>query len=363
MSSIRLENIVKKFGSVISVNNVSLEIADGEFVIFVGPSGCGKTTTLRMIGGLENPTSGKIFFDGKMVNYVQPADRNVAMVFQNFALYPHMTARENITLSLRVKKVKPEVIESKLNRVAAMLNITHLLERKPAQLSGGEKQRVAVGRAIIREPNALLMDEPLSNLDAKLRLTMRAEIKTLVREIGITTIYVTHDQVEAMTLGDTLVVMNKGSIQQIDTPMGIYNNPKNMFVAGMIGSPPINFFHGNLLKESSDLFFTCDSFRHFMGGWKGLEESMGKKIVFGVRPNAVQVVDNAELADVSGSVILFEQHGTEAFVHISTGSDKLLVQVNPEKEREVGSLIHLKFNEKNILLFDDETELRIGEWS
>lgn len=363
MSSIRLENIVKKFGSVTSVNNISLEIADGAFVIFVGPSGCGKTTTLRMIGGLEAPTSGKILFDGKMVNYVQPADRNVAMVFQNFALYPHMTAKENITLSLRVKKVKPEIIESKLKRVAAMLNITHLLERKPAQLSGGEKQRVAVGRAIIREPNVLLMDEPLSNLDAKLRLTMRAEIKTLVREIGVTTIYVTHDQVEAMTLGDILVVMNKGCIQQIDTPMGIYNNPKNMFVAGMIGSPPINFFHGSLLMESGGLFFACDSFRRYMGNWKGLEESVNKEIVFGIRPNAMRVVDNIERADVSGSVVLFEQHGTEAFVHMSTGFDTLLVQVNPEKEREPGSSVHIKFNEKNILLFDAETELRIGEWT
>ena len=360
MSSIRLENLVKKFGSVTSVSDVNLEIEDGQFVIFVGPSGCGKTTTLRMVAGLEKPTSGHILFDGQVVNHVEPAQRNVAMVFQNFALYPHMTARENITLSLRVKKENKEDIEKRLSRVAEMLNIAHLLDRRPNQLSGGEKQRVAVGRAIIRNPNVLLMDEPLSNLDAKLRLTMRAELKTLVREIGVTTVYVTHDQVEAMTLGDVLVVMNKGHIQQIDSPMNIYNNPKNMFVAEMIGSPPINFFRGGVVGHGGGYRFCGNGFTYPLGSGMDLQEMTDREMVLGVRPNSVRFAEEGEEPVMEGTAVLFEQHGTEAFLHVSAGPERVLLQVDPERLIEEKTRVGLRFNDGKVFLFDGESGLRVG---
>ena len=257
--AIEFRNVTKHFGGTSVVDDLSLEIRDGEFVVLLGPSGCGKTTTLRMLAGLENATSGDIFIDGERVNDVPTQHRDVAMVFQSYALYPHMTIAENIGYPLRVRKIEKSERAARVNRVAAMLEIESLLERKPRQLSGGERQRVALARAIVREPRAYLMDEPLSNLDARLRVQMRGELKRLQHQLGTTTIYVTHDQAEAMTLASRVAVMRKGRLQQFDTPMNIYNYPANRFVAEFVGSPSMNFVEGKIDPASGT--FVSDSLR------------------------------------------------------------------------------------------------------
>ncbi len=250
MARIRLENVTKVYkGGVRAVSDASLEIHDKEFIVFVGPSGCGKSTTLRMIAGLEEITSGNIFIGDTYVNDLEPKDRNIAMVFQNYALYPHMSVYENMAYSLRCQKAKKEVIEEKVHKAAAILGIENLLKRTPRELSGGQRQRVALGRAIVREPSAFLFDEPLSNLDAKLRVAMRAEISKLHQDIQTTFVYVTHDQTEAMTMGDRIVVMKDGLIQQVDTPMNLYDHPGNIFVATFLGSPQMNIFEGTIVKK------------------------------------------------------------------------------------------------------------------
>src|SRR5881398_419326 len=256
MAQVTLRNLVKKFSEeVVAVNNVNLDIEDKEFVVLVGPSGCGKTTTLRMVAGLEDISAGEIYIGERLVNDVPPKDRNIAMVFQNYALYPHMTVYKNMAFSLKLRKVPRPQIQQRVLEAARMLEIEHLLERKPRELSGGQRQRVAVGRAIVREPAAFLFDEPLSNLDAKLRVTTRAELKRLHHRLKTTTIYVTHDQEEAMTLGDRIVVMRDGKIQQAETPLKTYNHPVNRFVAGFIGMPPMNFLDGRLSVSDGRLMF------------------------------------------------------------------------------------------------------------
>jgi len=249
MASVSFENVYKRFGEVVAVDDFTLTVNDGEFLILVGPSGCGKTTVLRMVAGLEEVTSGEVRIGERLVNELPPTERDVAMVFQNYALYPHMTVRANLAFPLRQKKVKKQAADDRVTEVARLLSIEELLDRKPRALSGGQRQRVAIGRALVREPQAFLMDEPLSNLDAKLRVQMRAELISLHHRLGITTIYVTHDQTEAMTLGDRVVVLNQGVVQQVDTPERLYRQPTNTFVAGFIGSPAMNFIIGHLNQD------------------------------------------------------------------------------------------------------------------
>jgi multiple sugar transport system ATP-binding protein len=261
MAKVRLEHVWKRFGKVVAVKDFNLETEDGEFVVFVGPSGCGKTTTLRMIAGLEEISEGRIYIGDRLVNDVPPKDRDIAMVFQNYALYPHMNVYENMAFGLRLRRYPKDEIDRRVKEAARILKIEHLLNRKPRELSGGQRQRVAMGRAIVREPKVFLMDEPLSNLDAKLRVEMRAEIAKLQRRLGVTTIYVTHDQVEAMTLGHRIVVMKDGEIQQVDTPLNLYDFPANRFVAGFIGSPSMNFIRAHVEAQGDRVYLTAPGFR------------------------------------------------------------------------------------------------------
>ncbi|MBC7288984.1 MAG: ABC transporter ATP-binding protein, partial [Armatimonadetes bacterium] len=289
MAGVRLVNLTKRFGNVIAVNGVSLEIRDGEFMVLVGPSGCGKTTCLRMIAGLEDPTEGEIWIGDRIVNDISPRDRNIAMVFQNYALYPHMTAYDNMAFALRLRRMPRHEIDRRVREAAAMLGISDLLDRRPRELSGGQRQRVALGRAIVREPSVFLMDEPLSNLDAKMRVETRAELIKLHRRLGITTIYVTHDQLEAMTMGDRIAVMRDGVIQQVDVPLGLFYNPANLFVAGFIGTPPMNFIEVRIKVVDDAVFVEGPGFSLRLPPEKAAAARPydGKQVVFGIRPNDI----------------------------------------------------------------------------
>ncbi len=289
MAKVLLENLSKHYNEVVAVKNLDLEIPDKEFVVLVGPSGCGKTTTLRMVAGLEDITIGNIYIDGKVVNNLPPKDRDIAMVFQNYALYPHMTVYENMAFGLKLRKFPKEEIKQRVTEAAEILNIKELLDRKPKALSGGQRQRVAVGRAIVRKPKVFLFDEPLSNLDAKLRVEMRKEIKLLHQRLQTTIIYVTHDQEEAMTLGDLVVVMRDGVIQQAGAALEVYHQPRNRFVAGFLGSPPMNFVTGKLRESEQRLWFEEGTFRLAVPAWAAaqLHGSVGKEVVLGVRPEAL----------------------------------------------------------------------------
>src|SRR5665648_873684 len=289
MANVILKNLTKKFKEVTAVDNVNIEIKDKEFAVLVGPSGCGKTTTLRAIAGLEEATSGEIYIGDKLVNDVQPKDRDIAMVFQNYALYPHMDVYNNMAFGLKLRKFPKKEIDQRVQEAAEILGIQDLLDRKPRQLSGGQRQRVAVGRAIVREPKVFLFDEPLSNLDAKLRVAMRAEISKLHHRLQTTFIYVTHDQVEAMTMASRIAVMNKGLLQQLDTPQMLYDFPNNLFVAGFIGSPAMNFFSGKIRKDDSHLIIDADAFTVKMPDNKisTYAHLVDKDIIFGIRPEDI----------------------------------------------------------------------------
>ncbi len=286
MAKVRLEHVWKRFGKVVAVKDFNLETEDGEFVVFVGPSGCGKTTTLRMIAGLEEISEGKIYIGDRLVNDVPPKDRDIAMVFQNYALYPHMNVYENMAFGLRLRRYPKDEIDRRVKEAARILKIEHLLSRKPRELSGGQRQRVAMGRAIVREPKVFLMDEPLSNLDAKLRVEMRAEIAKLQRRLGVTTIYVTHDQVEAMTLGHRIVVMKDGEVQQVDTPLRLYDFPANRFVAGFIGSPSMNFVKASVEVQGEKVYLVAPGFRIRANPIlaQSLRPYAGKEVWMGLRP-------------------------------------------------------------------------------
>ena len=291
MASVRLDNVKKVYdNSFTAVHGATLSIEDGEFVVLVGPSGCGKSTTLRMIAGLESITDGSLFIGDKRVNDVAPKDRDIAMVFQNYALYPHMTVRDNMAFGLKLRKYRKKEIQERVEHAADILGISSILDRKPKQLSGGQRQRVAVGRAIVRKPRVFLFDEPLSNLDAKLRVQMRTEISKLHQRLESTMVYVTHDQVEAMTMGDRIVVMKDGYIQQIDTPLNLYNNPSNVFVGGFIGSPAMNFIHGQIVNETQLTFtelkgdFSCNVPDKYV---KDLEAYSGRNVILGIRPESI----------------------------------------------------------------------------
>jgi multiple sugar transport system ATP-binding protein len=323
---IEFQKVSKVFGGTCVVDDLSLQIDDGEFIVLLGPSGCGKTTTLRMLAGLETVTSGDILIAGERVNDVPTQHRDLAMVFQSYALYPHMTIAENIGYPLRVRKMDKADRAERVNRVAAMLEIESLLERKPRQLSGGERQRVALARAIVREPRAYLMDEPLSNLDARLRVQMRGELKHLQHELGTTTIYVTHDQAEAMTLASRVAVMKKGRLQQFDTPMNIYNNPANRFVAEFVGSPGMNFIEGEL--ESG--IFVSEGLRISLNQGQLSRLAGRSRLTIGIRPEHIHVSLAPKDGAIAARVYVTELMGNETFVFLSVGSNRLIARATAD---------------------------------
>ena len=345
--SIEFRNVSKHFGGNRVVDDLSLEIDDGEFVVLLGPSGCGKTTTLRMLAGLESVTSGDIYIGGERVNDVPTQHRDLAMVFQSYALYPHMTIAENIGYPLRVRKIEKTERAERVNRVAAMLEIESLLDRKPRQLSGGERQRVALARAIVREPRAYLMDEPLSNLDARLRVQMRGELKRLQHQLGTTTIYVTHDQAEAMTLASRVAVMSKGRLQQFDTPMNIYERPANRFVAEFVGSPSMNFVDGTI--EGG--VFVSDSLRIPLNRSQLDQLSTLTKLTIGIRPEHIQVLTGPIDGAIPASVYVTELMGNETLVFVSIGKHKLIARAPADFRAEVESKVWLQLATEKLHFF------------
>ena len=358
MATVVLKNVTKVFDQrVFAVRDANLEVADKEFVVLVGPSGCGKTTTLRMIAGLEEISSGEIYIDGRLVNDIPPKDRDIAMVFQNYALYPHMTVYENMAFGLKLRKYPRTEIDARVREAAQILEIGELLERKPKALSGGQRQRVAVGRAIVRKPRVFLFDEPLSNLDAKFRVAMRTEISKLHDRLGATMIYVTHDQVEAMTMGDRIVVMDAGDIQQIDTPINLYDAPRNKFVAGFIGSPAMNFVEG-IIEDGTGTVFNEGSFRlpvpvHLTSA---LHEYSGKKVVLGIRPESLLLSDDkATSGSFDARVELVEPMGSETFVYARTGNHALIARVDAHVAPPNGSTINLIPRPDKMHFFDAES--------
>ena len=362
MARVQLENITKKFGAVTAVNNVSLEIPDKQFTVLVGPSGCGKTTALRLIAGLEEASAGDIYIGERRVNDVPPKDRDIAMVFQNYALYPHMTVYDNMAFGLRLRKYPKSEIDRRVKEAAEMLGIGGLLARKPKQLSGGQRQRVALGRAIVREPKVFLMDEPLSNLDAKLRVQTRAEIKKLHARLRTTTVYVTHDQVEAMTMGDRVVVMKDGLVQQVDTPLNLYEKPANLFVAGFIGSPAMNFIDASITEVGGTFRLNADSFqvevpRELAGAVKPWA---GKKVVFGIRPEDIAdraLAGNANPAwTIRALVDVHEPLGSDVILYLTAGSHSFVARVDAHTQAKMGQTIEVVFDMRKMHLFNPETQ-------
>ncbi|MBC8527583.1 MAG: sn-glycerol-3-phosphate ABC transporter ATP-binding protein UgpC [Candidatus Cloacimonetes bacterium] len=366
MSKVVLDKITKIYdNSVEAVKDVSLIAEDKEFVVLVGPSGCGKTTTLRMIAGLEEVSKGKIFIGDKFVNNVLPKDRDIAMVFQNYALYPHMSVYQNMEFGLKLRKTPKKEIHRRVEMTAELLGIGELLNRKPKQLSGGQRQRVALGRAIVRQPKVFLFDEPLSNLDAKLRVQMRAEIIKLHKKLQTTIIYVTHDQIEAMTMGDKIVVMKDGEIHQTNSPIHIYNQPSNKFVSGFIGSPAINFFDGKLNKKNGKLYFDEGSFSVLIPDefLDHLEKYTDREITIGIRPEDIYhkpYSTNAEIpALIEAKVEVVEPLGSEYVVLFITGHTTFTGRLEPKEEPVMGEKIDIVIDMKKVHFFDPETELTV----
>ncbi len=365
MAQVKLEKVRKIYGKdVLAIQNADLDIPDKEFIVLVGPSGCGKSTLLRMIAGLEEITEGKIWIGDKLVNDVPPKDRNIAMVFQNYALYPHMSVFDNMAFGLKLRKFPKNEIEQRVNEAAKLLGIEPLLNRKPKELSGGQRQRVAVGRAIVRKPQVFLFDEPLSNLDAKLRVQMRIELSKLHQRLETTMIYVTHDQVEAMTMGDKIVVLKDGVIQQVDSPIRLYEQPANKFVAGFIGSPSMNFFDGQLHKNG-DLFFRTDDFSIKLNPaiekrLKGYERN---DVILGIRPEHMQLAeDNKNDRPVmEAEVEVIEPMGNESFAYLRNGTYTFTIRRNSSEGLNVGERVHLQLESERIHFFDPANEMVINE--
>ena len=354
MSAVILENIVKRYGALQVVHGIDLEVAPHEFVVLVGPSGCGKSTTLRMIAGLEEISDGKVTIADRVVNRIAPKDRDVAMVFQNYALYPHLNVAENMAFGLRIRRVKKDVIAKSISDVAEILGLTEYLDRRPADLSGGQRQRVAMGRAIVRHPKVFLFDEPLSNLDAKLRTQMRAEIRRLHNRLGVTSVYVTHDQVEAMTLADRIVVMNDGRIEQVGTPMDLFMNPVNTFVAGFIGSPPMNQFNGALTNGASGPSVTIGNTK--IGIADDVPVSAGRKVVLGIRPEHILLEAGPNTSEVPIELDLVEPLGSEALLHTHFNGQEFIIKA--ETLGDVGRLSglkHVHVPADAVKVFDAET--------
>ncbi len=362
MASVTFRNVTKRFGDTEAVSHLNLNIADQEFLVLVGPSGCGKSTSLRMLAGLEEITEGEILIGDRVVNNVAPKDRDIAMVFQSYALYPHMTVYDNMAFGLRLRKTPKAVIDERVRRAAKELGIEQLLDRRPRQLSGGQRQRVAVGRAIVREPAVFLMDEPLSNLDAKLRVEARAFIQKLHQNLGTTFIYVTHDQVEAMTMGTRIAVLNAGVLQQLDTPSHLYRYPRNRFVAGFIGSPSMNFFDAVLKEEDGKLVVESDIFKVTVP-----EEyrdryiaHKNKPVVFGMRPENIHDPNyqpaETQTAIVEANVDVVEQMGNEMIVYFESNGKTFLGRLDPRTSARVGMRMGTAFDMANMHLFDAETD-------
>lgn len=365
MAQVVLKDVTKIFDKkVVAVNQVNIQIDDKEFVILVGPSGCGKSTILRMIAGLEDVSSGQILIDDRLVNNVPSKDRDIAMVFQNYALYPHMTVFDNMAFGLKLRKTKKEIIKDRVHEAAEILGIMDLLERKPKALSGGQRQRVAVGRAIVRKPKVFLFDEPLSNLDAKLRVQMRTEISKLHKKLSATMIYVTHDQVEAMTMGDRIVVLKNGDVQQIDTPLNLYNNPCNQFVAGFIGSPPMNFLEGKIEKNKGMIFNEGQIRLKIPEQFeKKMLPYLDKRVLFGLRPDAIKETSDAEdskdTASVQLQVEVVEPMGNEVILFSTTGFNQIVARLGPQFHAKHGDELTLVFHMDQCHFFDRETQITI----
>ena len=372
MAKVTIENLVKTYPEkngpgVTAVNNINLTIEDREFMVLVGPSGCGKSTTLRMIAGLEEISGGSISIDGKIVNNVLPRDRDIAMVFQNYALYPHMSVYDNMAFGLKLRKFPKAEIDARVREASAMLGLDAYLDRRPKALSGGQRQRVAVGRAIVRKPKVFLFDEPLSNLDAKMRVSTRTEISKLHARLGATMIYVTHDQTEAMTMGDRICVMKDGNIMQVAEPLELYNHPKNLFVAGFIGSPQMNLFKGSIRRAGDTLVFTEDnsqatplSIRLDARLAAKAQGHLEKPVVFGIRPENVQdaaaasAVDSTTTAEVK--VEVSEPMGSETYLYLTTGATPFIARVNPNNHYEANHTARIVFDISKAHLFDAATE-------
>ncbi|MFV1971883.1 MAG: ABC transporter ATP-binding protein [Acidimicrobiia bacterium] len=359
---VELDNLSKAWDGVVGADNITLDIADGDLVAFLGPSGCGKTTTLLMVAGIYKPTGGTISFDGRVVNEVAPKDRGIGMVFQSYALYPHMTVFGNISYPLRLKKVNKGEIRERVQQVADMMGIGDLLDRKIAQLSGGQQQRVSLGRALVKEPQLLLFDEPLSNLDARLRLSMRGEIKRLQEELGITSIYVTHDQVEAMTMADKIAVMSKGVLQAYDVPEDLYDRPKTLFVAGFVGNPPMNFFDVEIMGTDGDFRAKSGAIDLVLPADRAEKAAAAKgKVIMGIRPEDVDVVDDSAPAveglTLTGEITVVEPLGREDLLGVSINGVDMRVLVDKARGVRVGDSVDFVFNTSRVQFFDPETEL------
>lgn len=378
MASVTLKDLTKEFKEVVAVNKLNLEIKDKEFLVLVGPSGCGKTTALRMIAGLEEATSGEILIGDRLVNDVSPKDRDIAMVFQNYALYPHMSVYDNMSFGLRLKRIpsgspwpfntrrafSKQEIDRRVHEAAKLLGLESLLQRKPKQLSGGQRQRVALGRAIVREPKVFLMDEPLSNLDAKLRVQTRAELIKLHRRLGITTIYVTHDQVEAMTMGDRIAVMNHGVMQQCDTPLNLYNRPANMFVAGFIGSPAMNFIPVKVGQTGDSIIIDSGAFKVTLPDHKAesVRSYIGKECIFGIRPediydrNLEGLVKPTPGNTIKVGVDVVEPLGNDVEMYLTASTFNLIAMIDSKTQARSGETIEVVLDMEKSHLFDKETE-------
>lgn len=362
MASVTYNHVTKAFGEVVAVNDLSLEIADKEFLVLVGPSGCGKSTSLRLLAGLEEVTAGEIYIGERLVNDVPAKDRDIAMVFQSYALYPHMSVFDNMAFALKLRRMGKKEIGERVQNAAKALGIADLLQRKPKQLSGGQRQRVALGRAIVREPDVFLMDEPLSNLDAKLRVEARAMLSRLHLQLGTTFIYVTHDQVEAMTMGTRIAVQSAGVLQQVDTPQNLYDRPANMFVAGFIGSPAMNFFEARLAGSDASLKVQTKGFEVEVPDHKvpDLKQLLGKEVVFGIRPEDIHderfTPVGVTAAPLTARVDVIEPMGAERYLYLVIGEKAFVARVDPRSTASVGQEVRIVFNMDNLHLFDAQTE-------
>ena len=368
MASLSLQHITKRYPNGFeAVKDFNLEIADKEFIIFVGPSGCGKSTTLRMIAGLEEISDGTLKIDDKVVNDVEPKDRDIAMVFQNYALYPHMTVYDNMAFGLKLRKVPKDQIDKAVREAARILDLEKLLDRKPKALSGGQRQRVAMGRAIVRNPKVFLMDEPLSNLDAKLRVQMRIEISKIHQRLGATIIYVTHDQTEAMTLGTRIVVMKDGVVQQVDTPQHLYEQPGNLFVAGFMGSPQMNFLDAQIAEKGGDLIAKVGEYDIVIPAAKAkvLKDGgyVGKTVVLGIRPEDIHdsqmFIEASPSVPMTSTVKVYELLGAEVFLYFDVNGTQVTARVDPRTNSKTGDTIKFAFDMEKSHFFDKETELVI----
>ncbi len=349
---VELENLTKQWGNVIGVDHITLDVRDGEFVALLGPSGCGKTTTLLMIAGIYKPTAGFIRFDGQVVNRVEPKDRNIGMVFQSYALYPHMTVFQNISYPLKLKKTPKEEMHRRVQQVADMMDIGHLMDRKPAQLSGGQQQRVALGRALVKEPQLLLFDEPLSNLDARLRLSMRGEIKRLQMDLGVTSVYVTHDQVEAMTMADRIAVIKGGQLQAYDNPEALYDRPRTLFIGSFVGNPPMNFLEVAVTRENGEYHARCAGLDVALPPDRG-EKAAGKgTLILGIRPEDVTLAEQG----VAGEIYVVEPLGRDDLLDVRVGEVSVRLLADPALGLRMGNHVHLNFNTRKAQFFDPQTE-------